>query len=93
VRVRTVTAATALSVGLAALVAWLADWSFQRAALLAPVLVASAGAVAALGVLWTRIAWESLRDAKHPRWIVVVGVGAVALLVGLSLLGLKLPRE
>ena len=64
-----------------------------RAAVLAPVLVLVAGAVAGLVVLWTRVGWQSLRRSEHPwRWL-AVGALAVALLVGLSLLGVRLPRE
>src|SRR5439155_13492158 len=46
VRVRTVAAATAASVGLTALAAWIFEWSFEKAAFLAPVIVAAAGAAA-----------------------------------------------
>ena len=51
--------------GLDALLAWLLDWSFERAVVLAPVVVAVAGASAFLVVLWTRIAWESVRGRRH----------------------------
>jgi hypothetical protein len=47
--------------GLDALAAWLLGWSFERAVVLAPVVVAVAGAAAFLIVLWARVAWESLR--------------------------------
>jgi hypothetical protein len=90
---RTIIASSAVCLGLTALVAWLLAWPFERAALLAPVIVASAGAVVGLVVLWTRVAWESLKQAKHPRRIVVLSVAGLALLVGLSILGLKLPKE
>jgi hypothetical protein len=49
--------ACAASVGLAM---WLFDWSFGKAAVLAPVIVVSFGAVAGLVVFWTRIALEPL---------------------------------
>jgi hypothetical protein len=65
----------------------------DRAAVLAPVLVIVFGAVAGLVVLWTRVGWQSLRRSDHPwRWV-AVGAAALALLVVLSLLGVKLPRE
>ena len=76
-----------------ALVAWVLGWSFERAAFLAPVIVVSAGAVAGLVLLWTRVAWEALKRQRHPARIVAVALGALGLLVGLSILGLKLPRE
>jgi hypothetical protein len=93
VRVRTVAAATAASVGLTALAAWIFEWSFEKAAFLAPVIVVAAGAAAGLLVLWTRVVWESLRYREHPGRIVALALGVLAILVGLSLLGLKLPRE
>jgi hypothetical protein len=93
VSVRNVVVATAVSLGLTALVAWVLAWPFERAAYLAPVIVVSAGAVVGLVVLWTRVVLESLRQAEHPRRIIVLSAAALALLVGLSLLGLKLPKE
>ena len=83
----------ACSVGLAVLLAWGLRWSFERVALLAPVIVFSAAAIVGLGLIWTRVAWESLQRQRHPRRIVAIGLGAIALLVGLSILGLKLPKE
>ena len=90
---RTIVAVTAVCLGLTVLTAWIFAWPFEKAAFLAPVIVVSAAAIVGLALFWTRVAWESLRQAKHPRRIVVLSVAALALLVGLSLLGLKLPRE
>jgi uncharacterized membrane protein len=75
------------------LAAWAFELSFERAAVLAPVLVLVAGAAAGLVVLWTRVGWESIRRREHPWRIVAFGVGVLVLLIVLSLLGLKLPRE
>jgi hypothetical protein len=50
--------------GLDALLAWLLDWSFERAVVLAPVVVAVAGASAFLVVLWTRIVVDSFRSRR-----------------------------
>jgi formate hydrogenlyase subunit 3/multisubunit Na+/H+ antiporter MnhD subunit len=72
---------------------WLTDLSFARAILLAPVLVIGLAAVAGLIVFWSRVGWESLRQTRHPRLIVGAAVAFVALLVGLTLLGVQLPRE
>jgi hypothetical protein len=72
---------------------WLFELPLDRAAVLAPVLVVLFGAAAGLVVLWTRIGWESLRGRRHRWQLVALGLGVVALLVALSLLGLKLPRE
>ncbi len=80
-------------VAVTALTAWLLDWSFEKAAFLAPVIVVSLGAVAALAVLWTRVVWESLRRHEHPGRIVAIALGAIALIAALTALGLKLPRE
>ena len=44
---------------------WLTDLSFQRAALLAPVLVIGVGALAGLVVFWGRIGWDSIRRSRH----------------------------
>jgi hypothetical protein len=69
------------------------DLSFQRAALLAPVLVIGVGALAGLVVFWGRIGWDSLRRSRHPRLYVAGGLAFVALLVVLTLLGVNLPHE
>jgi hypothetical protein len=79
--------------GLVLLVVWLFDLSFDRAAVLAPLIVVAVGAAAGLVVLWTRVGWESIRR-RPDRWrIVALGLAVVALLVVLSMLGLRLPRE
>ena len=93
VRLRLYIAAAGASLGLTLLAAWVFEWPFEKAALLSPVIVVGAGAVAGLIVLWTRVAWESIRRREHPARIIVLAVGALVLLAGLSLLGLKLPRE
>jgi hypothetical protein len=75
------------------LTVWVTDLSFQRAILLAPVLVVGVAAVAGLVVFWGRVGWDSLRRVRHPRLIAAAVIGFVALLVGLTLLGVDLPRE
>jgi hypothetical protein len=77
-------AVAAVVVGLVALSAWLFQWSLEKAALLAPVIVATAGATAFLFVLWAKIAWEGLRRTKHPIAIVAGILGTLAVLVVLS---------
>jgi hypothetical protein len=69
------------------------DLSFQRAALLAPVLVIGVAALAGLIVFWGRVGWDSLRRSSHPRLYVAGGLAFVALLVVLTLLGVNLPHE
>jgi hypothetical protein len=72
---------------------WLTDLSFQRAALLAPVLVIGVGALAGLVIFWGRTGWESLSRSRHPRLLVAGGLAFVAVLVLLTLLGVNLPHE
>ena len=72
---------------------WLTDLSFQRAILLAPVLVIGIGAGAGLLVFWGRIGWESMSQSRHPRLIVAGAVAFLALLAALTLLGVNLPHE
>ena len=78
---------------LVVLAVWITDLSFQRAALLAPVLVIGIGAVAGLVVFWGRIGWDSLRRSRHPRLVVAGAAAFLALLVVLTLLGVTLPHE
>jgi hypothetical protein len=86
-------AASAVVTTLVVAAVWLTDLSFERAPLLAPVLVIGAGAIAGLVVFWGRTGWDSLSRARHPRLLVAGGVAFIALLVVLTLLGVKLPHE
>jgi hypothetical protein len=63
-RLRAVLLSAVACVGLTALAALLLDWSFEHALLLAPVVVVVAGATVFLVVLWTRVAWESIRGRR-----------------------------
>ena len=78
---------------LVVLTVWISDLSFERAVLLAPVLVIGLAAGAGLLVFWGRVGWDSLSRARHPRLVVIAAVSFVLLLVALTLLGIKLPRE
>jgi len=86
-------AASAAVTAIVVVAVWVSDLSFQRAALLAPVLVIGLGAVAGLVVFWGRIGWESLRRSRHPRLIAAGAFAFIALLVVLTLLGVNLPHE
>jgi hypothetical protein len=86
-------AATLAVVALVVVVAAVTDLSLGRAALLAPVIVVGVGAVLGLVVFWGRVALLSLREARRPKLIVAAALGFVGLLVGLTLLGVKLPHE
>jgi hypothetical protein len=92
VSIRLLAASVAVT-ALVVLAVWITDLSFQRAALLAPVLVIGLGAVAGLVVFWGRIGWDSLRRSRHPRLLVAGIVAFLALLVALTLLGVNLPHE
>jgi hypothetical protein len=72
---------------------WFTDLSFQRAILLAPVLVVGIGALAGLLVFWGRIGWDSIRRSRHPRLIVAGTVAFLALVAVLTVLGVNLPHE
>jgi hypothetical protein len=69
------------------------ELSLERAAILAPVLVVVFGAAAGLVVLWTKVGWEALQRLRRPWLVAGLAVAVLALLVVLSLLGVKLPRE
>jgi hypothetical protein len=90
---RAILVSALVTVGLVGLAVWLFGLSLDRAAVLAPLLVAVAGSLAALFVLWARVGWESLRRRKHPWLIVALALGVFALLVVLSTFGVRLPRE
>jgi hypothetical protein len=86
-------ASSLVTFGLVLLVVWVFELSLERAAVLAPVLVVVFGAAAGLVVLWTKIGWEALQRRKRPWLVAGLALGVLALLVGLSLLGVRLPRE
>ena len=86
-------AASVAVTALVVLAVWITDLSFQRAALLAPVLVIGLGAVTGLVVFWGRIGWDSLSRSRHPKLFVAGGVAFIALLTLLTLLGVDLPHE
>jgi hypothetical protein len=50
-------------------------------------------AVAGLLAFWGRVGWDSLSRSRHPRLLVAAGLAFILLLVGLTLLGVQLPRE
>ena len=87
---------TIASVGVAGLVAlttWLMGWPFERAALLAPVLVVCVLAIAGLTLFWGKVAAAQLREARRPRFWLAVWVGGILLIVLLTVLGVNLPSE
>ena len=86
-------AASVAITGIVVVTVWLTDLSFQRAILLAPVLVIGVAAAAGMVVFWGRVGWESLRRHTHPWRVVTLALSVLAVLAALSMLGLKLPHE
>jgi uncharacterized metal-binding protein len=88
------TTVSGLVVGLLVLlVAWIFELPVAHVAVLAPVVVVVAAAVAGLGVFWARAARESYREAKRPRLIAGAAIAIVGLGIALTILGVELPRE
>ena len=85
--------ASAAVTGLVLVAVWITNLSFERAVLLAPVLVLGVAALAGLVVFWGKVAWESLSQTRHPRLLIAAGTAFVLLLVALTLLGVNLPHE
>ena len=81
---RTLAIAAAAVVALVVASALLFQWSLEKAALLAPLIVATAGATAFIFVLWGKIAYEGLRRSEHPVAITLGIAGTLLVLVVLS---------
>ena len=75
------------------LAALIMGWPVEKAVYLAPVIVIAVAALVGLGILWGKVALQSLRESKRPRLVLGLWLGGLALLVLLSVLGVKLPRE
>jgi hypothetical protein len=85
-------AALAVAV-MVAVVAWVLGWPLERAAYLAPVIVVGVAAALGLLILWGKVAYQSLQETRRPKLVLALWVTGLALLVVLSILGVKLPRE
>ncbi len=86
-------AALVAVLALVALTAWLLAWPFEKAVYLAPVIVVGGAAAVGLVILWGKIALNSLRESRRPRLVLALWLAGLALLVVLTVLGVKLPRE
>ena len=73
--------------------ALLMGWPLERAVYLAPVIVFGFAAVAGLLILWGKVAWQQLQETKRPRLVISLWILGIGLLVLLSILGVKLPKE
>ena len=80
-------------VAMVVVTALLMGWPLERAVYLAPVIVVGFAAVAGLVILWGKVAWQQLRETKRPRLVLTLWILGIGLLVLLSVLGVKLPKE
>jgi hypothetical protein len=78
---------------LVVLTAWLMAWPVEKAVYLAPVIVVGGAAAAGLLILWGKVALNSLRESRRPRLVLALWLAGLGLLVLLTVLGVKLPRE
>jgi len=76
-----------------AVTAVLMGWPLERAVYLAPVIVIGFTAAAGLLILWGKVAWQQLQETKRPRVVITLWIVGIGLLVLLSILGVKLPKE
>jgi hypothetical protein len=93
VRVFRYLAALGVVIGLVALTAWLMSWPLGKAVTLAPVIVIGGAALVGLLLLWGKVAVAQLRESRNPRRVLAYWVLGLALLVVLTVLGVKLPSE
>jgi NADH:ubiquinone oxidoreductase subunit 6 (subunit J) len=77
---------------LVAVTALLMGWPIEKAIYLAPVIVIAGAAAVGLCILWGKIAVQSLRESRRPRLVLFLWIGGLALLVLLTILGVKLPK-
>jgi hypothetical protein len=76
-----------------AITAWALAWPFEKAVYLAPVIVVGGAALVGLLLLWGKVAYSSLQEARHPRRVLAYWLLGIGLLVVLTVLGVKLPNE
>jgi len=67
--------------------------SWERAVVWLPALVVGVGLVGAVLILLGRAFAVTVREARHPRWVVGGLAALVAAVVVLTWLGVELPRE
>ena len=91
-RSRRILVALGVILVLVAVTALLMGWPLEKAIYLAPVIVIAGAAAVGLCILWGKIAVQSLRESRRPRLVLFLWIGGLALLVLLTILGVKLPK-
>ena len=86
-------AALVAVLALVSVTAWALSWPFEKAVVLAPVIVVVGAAMVGLVLLWSKVALNSLRESRHPRRVLAYWLLGLGLLVALTVLGVKLPNE
>lgn len=76
-----------------AVTALLMGWPLERAVYLAPVIVIGFAALAGLLILWAKVALQHLRESRRPKLVLALWLAGIGLIVLLTFLGVKLPRE
>ena len=92
-RLLRIPAALGVVLGLVALTAWVMAWPVEEAVYLAPVIVVGGAALVGLVLLWGKVAWQQLQEARRPRLVIALWALGIGLLVLLTFLGVKLPSE
>jgi len=82
--VRALAVSAAACTALVLATAWVFEMPLAEAAVAAPLIVAAAGALGFILVLWTRVLVDTLRRQRHPGRIVAAGAAVFAVLVVLS---------
>lgn len=85
--------ALAAVLAIVSLTAWALAWPLEKAVTLAPVIVVAGAAAAGLLILWGKVAVNSLRESRRPKLVLALWLAGLALLVLLTVLGVRLPRE
>jgi len=88
-----ISAAASVVAVLVVVTALMLGWPLERAAYLAPVLVVAAAALVGLLILWGKVAYQQLRETRRPKLVLALWIAGIGLLVALSILGVKLPKE
>ena len=83
-RVRYVSLALLAVCALVAATAVLFRMPLAEAAVAAPIIVVTAGALVGLFAFWIKVAYDSLQQQRHPRRLVAGAAAALALLIVLS---------